>query len=109
MKNIGSITARPIGSAPLDVTLAGVVLPPWLTAPVSRACKDENPETFFPEDYGLRNRQQIERARTLCESCPVRDLCLEWAVPIADLDGIWGATTPPERRRMRVARAENAA
>jgi WhiB family redox-sensing transcriptional regulator len=76
--------------------------PPWLKVDgPPLPCKDEDPELFHPRRYNLEYREQIEEARTVCYSCPVRDACLDWAVPITDLDGIWAATTPPERRRMR--------
>lgn len=75
-------------------------LPPHLQCDSRLACLDEH-DLFFPLDYGLRNKDQIEAAKALCLTCPVRDLCLAWAVPQATLDGVWGATTPPERRRMR--------
>ena len=43
-------------------------------------------------------------SRELCAVCPVRQECL--AVAIADplIDGLWGGTTPVERKRMRRAR-----
>lgn len=68
-------------------------------------CAAYDPETFFPLTYGLQCAKQIEEARSVCRACPLRDECLSWALPQADLDGIWGGTTPPERRRIRTGKA----
>jgi WhiB family redox-sensing transcriptional regulator len=81
-----------------------VSLPPFLTTDFRVACHASDPELFFPDGYGLQYKDQIEEAKTLCASCPVRDLCLSWAAPITDLDGIWAGTTPPERRRIRTGK-----
>ena len=81
-----------------------VDLPPWLTQGEPTPCL-RNPDLFFPEDYGLRYREQIEDARRACDFCPMRETCLGWAVPRPNLDGIWAATTPPERRRIRTGKA----
>lgn len=74
-----------------------VTAPEWISGAV---CAWEQ-DLFFPEDYSLRNRDQIEEARSRCLACPALVACGEWAIPQARLDGIWGAMTPPERRRIR--------
>lgn len=82
-----------------------VSAPPWLQpGGASPVCHTVRPETFFPRTYGLAYKDQIAEAKALCNACPLQDLCLEWALPKPDLDGIWAATTPPERRRLRRAR-----
>lgn len=75
--------------------------PPYLQGG-ARPCRSTNPELFFPFDYTLTHHEQIEEAKAVCRSCPVRDLCAAWAIPQANLDGIWGALTPPERQRLRI-------
>jgi len=95
-------------SVSLAIDLSGVVLPPW-PAGASPACLAD-PDLFFPEGYNeFVHGEQITAARTACLGCDLRPLCLEWAVPQTDLDGIWAATTPPERRRIRVGRRRRAA
>jgi WhiB family redox-sensing transcriptional regulator len=81
-----------------------VDVPPWIRHPEPLACT-ECPEAFFPYGYGREYRGEIEEARALCAACPVREMCLAWAVARPELDGIWAATTPPERRRLRTRRA----
>lgn len=45
-----------------------------------------------------------DEARTICNSCPVRKECLDHALENKERYGMWGGTTPIERRR--VERAE---
>jgi hypothetical protein len=42
-------------------------------------------------------------ATALCRRCPLVRLCLIWALdnPALTYDGIWGATTPAQRRELR--------
>jgi hypothetical protein len=39
----------------------------------------------------------------LCRTCEVQGACLAWALDVGDCHGVWGATTPRERRAMLVA------
>lgn len=96
-----------VGTSPTNPTAADIDRPPWLRTPEPLACLARE-DLFFPPDYTATFRGRIEEAKALCAACPVRALCLEWAVPQADLDGIWAATTPPDRRRLR-KRAKEAA
>jgi len=62
------------------------------------------PELFFPEDFAVSNNarlreEAIETARTICFKCPVIDKCLK--VGLFEEYGIWGGTTPEQRRRIR--------
>ncbi len=43
----------------------------------------------------------MKRAKAVCEQCPVIDDCLEFAVLTNQSLGIWGGTTPNERRQIR--------
>jgi hypothetical protein len=40
---------------------------------------------------------------TLCGGCDVQGPCLAWALQVGDCHGVWGGTTPRERRAMLVA------
>lgn len=100
---MNTVYARKIGTPPLTLDLQ-VATPPWLQTALPLSCHGVDPELFFPDGYGLQYKEQIEEAKALCFSCPVRDLCLEWAAPITDLDGIWAGTSPPERRRIRTGK-----
>ena len=46
----------------------------------------------------------LERARAICEGCPVRDECYRYAMSDPDLMGVWAGFTAKERRELRGAR-----
>ncbi|WP_041843270.1 WhiB family transcriptional regulator [Actinoplanes friuliensis] len=62
------------------------------------ACRSVDPETFFPAP-----NEPSESAVSLCGSCVVQGPCLAWALQVGDCHGVWGGTTPRERRAMLVA------
>ena len=72
------------------------------------ACQGLDPSVFFPDDG---DRVGVERAKQTCAPCPVAWECLSYAVWTNQTEGIWGGTTPGERRRHRrllVAELRNA-
>ena len=60
------------------------------------ACRDEDTAIWFPD-----TEDEIARAVRFCDSCPVREQCLEFALETRQVDGVWGGLTEPERRRAR--------
>ncbi|GAA3291587.1 MULTISPECIES: WhiB family transcriptional regulator [Dactylosporangium] len=62
------------------------------------ACQTVDPETFFPAPT-----EPADAAVALCRTCDVQGACLAWALDVGDCHGVWGATTPRERRAMLVA------
>lgn len=64
----------------------------WMQAAL---CRDQPPSHFFPSD-GVG----VEVARRLCESCPVKARCLEYALVERIDHGVWGGTSERERRRI---------
>jgi hypothetical protein len=71
----------------------------WLA---QAACRDQDPELFFPERGHAR---QGTAAKQVCAACPVREPCRDLAVRAAsgrnDDHGIFGGTKPHERTRLR--------
>jgi len=65
------------------------------------ACRGADPELFFPEGGGWRAAEQELAAKRVCDSCLVRKACLTWALTVPEAEGIWGGTTPVERRALR--------
>jgi len=61
-------------------------------------CATTDPEIFFPEK-GAKGQSLyiVNAARRICNTCPYKNPCLEWAV-VHDEMGIWGGTTQKERR-----------
>ena len=62
------------------------------------ACRGSDSQIFFPssEDLGA-----IAAAKGMCETCPVREACLAYAVETNQTEGIWGGLTARQRRRTR--------
>ncbi|WBB62480.1 WhiB family transcriptional regulator [Streptomyces sp. WMMC500] len=69
------------------------------------ACLHADPELFFPAGNSTPTLNQIAEAKTVCRTCPVAAPCLEWALRLGQVHGIWGGTTERERREMRRAEA----
>lgn len=66
------------------------------------ACRDEDPELFFPLGTGAATEAQIEEAKAICDRCPVAADCLAEAIE-SGAEGIWGGHTDDERRPLRRA------
>ena len=60
-------------------------------------CVDDVDGIFFPDDGDVG---AISRAKAVCAACPVAVECLTYAVETKQSDGIWGGTTPRERRKL---------
>jgi len=58
-------------------------------------CRGIDPAEFFPSD-GLG----VDRARRVCDDCPVRAECLEYALEYRIEHGVWGGASERERRRI---------
>jgi len=68
-------------------------------------CRSESPSLFFPSD-GVG----VDAARRICETCPVKSPCLEYALRNRIDHGVWGGASERERRRIaRRRRLERAA
>ena len=95
----GTVGATPLVDRPprLDELLA---LPAWHA---DAACREQPAISFFP-DQG----QGTAAAKRVCARCLVRRECLEYALEHEDGDGeahgVWGGTTPSQRRDIRAGR-----
>ncbi|MFB6756300.1 WhiB family transcriptional regulator [Streptomyces sp. NPDC048405] len=67
------------------------------------SCRHEDPDLFFP--VGNINSGpslvQVDEAKAVCHRCPVMETCLNWAIGVPPMEGIWGGTTESERRAIR--------
>ena len=68
------------------------------------ACRDSAPELFFPIGSTGLAAGQIEAAKTVCDACPVRRACLDFALVTNQEAGVWGGTSEEDRRRLRKVR-----
>lgn len=62
------------------------------------ACRDADPELFFPDGDIRAARVQVKAAKLICSGCPVSTTCLSWALASGHEHGIWGGLTEDERR-----------
>ena len=59
-------------------------------------CAQTDPDIFFPEKGG-----STREAKKVCQACPVRGECLEYALTHDERFGIWGGLSERERRKLR--------
>lgn len=98
-------TVRPSGRHILDNRARGETK----VAPVSdtedwrdqAACRQEDPDLFFPVGTTGPALGQIEQAKAICRGCPVIEDCLRFALDTGQDYGIWGGLTENERRTLR--------
>lgn len=64
------------------------------------ACRDADPELFFPDGDARSVRAQVKTAKLMCRGCPVSAACLSWALASGQEAGIWGGLTEDERHRL---------
>jgi WhiB family redox-sensing transcriptional regulator len=67
------------------------------------ACRDADPELFFPVGIAGPALDQIAKAKRICDGCRVQTACLGWALRRGLDYGIWGGFTEQERRAIRTA------
>lgn len=68
------------------------------------ACREADPDLFFPVGTTGAALRQIDAAKAVCRTCPSLDACLEFALSTGQDAGVWGATSEEERRAIRRAR-----
>jgi len=59
-------------------------------------CAQTDPEAFFPEGKG----QTWRAAAKLCDGCPVKEMCLSYAVITDERIGVWGGLSQKQRFRL---------
>ena len=65
------------------------------------ACRDTDPDLFFPVGTTGLALDQIEAAKSVCAQCEVQGACLEFALATNQESGVWGGTSEEERRKLR--------
>lgn len=58
-------------------------------------CAQTDPESHFPG-----KGETARRAKKTCAGCDVRETCLEYAMSNQEEWGVWGGTSPQERRAL---------
>lgn len=78
---------------PLDLYRDMHERPDWQRDAV---CAQVDPEAWFPEQG-----ESTGNAKRVCLGCPVREQCLTYALDNDERFGVWGATSPAERAKLR--------
>ena len=65
------------------------------------ACRNEDPELFFPVGTSGPAMAQIAEAKAVCGRCRVSTECLNWALASGQDDGVWGGMSEDEGRALK--------
>lgn len=71
------------------------------------ACRGPQAAVFFPPSQAERKDEREareRRAKTICDGCPVRRECLDYALQIREPHGIWGGLNEVERKHLMAQR-----
>ncbi|HVT21749.1 MAG TPA: WhiB family transcriptional regulator [Mycobacteriales bacterium] len=72
------------------------------------ACRDEDPELFFPIGTTGPALLQVDEAKEVCRRCDAVDECLTWALDSDQDAGVWGGLSEEERREVKRHRLRTA-
>jgi WhiB family redox-sensing transcriptional regulator len=89
---------RDAGAA-MSASEAAATLPASLVS--GSACRDADPELFFPIGSSGPALRQLDEARAICARCLVLRDCLTYALETGQDAGVWGGTSEQERRALR--------
>jgi WhiB family redox-sensing transcriptional regulator len=67
------------------------------------SCRGLDADIFYPV-----SDDDASEAQAICDTCPVRQPCLEHALASREREGIWGGLTERERRRILRQRRKSA-
>jgi WhiB family redox-sensing transcriptional regulator len=65
------------------------------------ACRGEDSTFYFAPGYFEKRGEKLAReavAKRICAACPVRQLCLDYALETREAHGVWGGLNETERR-----------
>lgn len=65
------------------------------------ACRDEEPELFWPVGSTGPALLQIEEAKSVCRRCPEMETCLMWALETGQDQGVLGGMSEDERKSLK--------
>lgn len=82
-------------------TLQSVIDPAVTDWQEMAACRDSEPSLFFPIGTTGLALEQIAEAVAICQTCAVKDACLQYAFESNQESGVWGGYAEDDRRRLR--------
>lgn len=59
------------------------------------ACSQSDPDEWFPDQGGSSSH-----AKKVCNECPLKDPCLQFALLNNEIHGIWGGVSAKNRQKM---------
>lgn len=65
------------------------------------SCRDTDPDLFFPVGSTGPALEQIATAISVCDDCPSKKPCLDFALTTNQDSGVWGGTSEEDRRKIR--------
>lgn len=71
-------------------------------------CREYDVDLFFGPDQPeseIEKQAREAHAKTVCQRCPVKEPCLEFAMETNQKYGIWGGLTDKERASLKRRRA----
>lgn len=89
------VNERPCVSCRSSYLLWLIPVGDWV---LDAACSQTDPEAFYPNNGEGRGSVL---AKKVCAACPVRVKCLQYALDVDEVHGIWGGLTPRERQRLK--------
>jgi DNA-directed RNA polymerase specialized sigma24 family protein len=63
-------------------------------------CREIGIEAFFSDTAKKHINGSLKSTKRICQDCPVRDVCLKFALDNNINEGIWGGASPPDRGRL---------
>ena len=83
------------------ITLPKPVMDNWIWQEQG-LCRQVDTEAFFhePHERGESRRTRNKQAIAICKSCPVIVECLEHALSVPEIYGIWGGKSEEEREEL---------
>ena len=70
-------------------------------------CREADAEIFFPPttfEHKPEREAREARAKAICQRCPVRSECLDWALETREPHGVWGGYSESERKALLAGR-----
>ncbi len=75
------------------------------------ACRGEDSVFYFAPAYFEKRGEKLAReavAKRICATCPVMELCLDYALATREPHGVWGGLNETERRAILKQRQREA-
>jgi WhiB family redox-sensing transcriptional regulator len=85
----------------MTTTLRPVEIPLTTDWQDMAACRESDPDLFFPVGTTGPAVEQIARAVAVCSTCPVQSICLQHALESNQESGVWGGYPEEDRRLLR--------